>query len=145
MVQNNDAVFARYVQKLFHDLDYVSRQYACNVGNEPEYGHPVSSTQCATLLSGLVNAADKLGKCVMATYQPKKSAGNQNCTSFLQQWASVKATIDAIIVTDASRDDPANRRYELKQRALVFDHVYDTRFWPSVPSGGFCVESGTCP
>lgn len=145
VVKNNDAVFARYIQKLFYDLDYVARQYACNVGNNPDYGHPVSSGQCTTLLSGLDNAGDKLGKCIAATYQPKQSAGNQNCTSFLQQWASVKATIASIIASDAGLNDPANRRYELEQRRRVFDHVYDTRFWPSVPSGGFCVESGTCP
>jgi len=139
VVENNDAVFARYIQKLFYDLDYVARHYACNVSDAAD-GYPASDLQCATLLSGLDNAGDKLGKCIEATYQPKQSSGNQNCQSFLQQWGSVKSTIDSIVASDAGRDDPANRRSELKQRALVFDHVYDTRFWPSVPDGGFCRE-----
>jgi hypothetical protein len=139
VVQKNDAIFARYLQKLFYDLDYVARHYACNLSDAAD-GYPASDLLCSTLLSELANAGDKLGKCIGATYQPKQSAGNQNCTSFLQQWASVKSSIDGIVLADAARDDPANRRSELKQRALVFDHVYDTRFWPSVPSGGFCRE-----
>jgi hypothetical protein len=139
VVENNDAVFARYIQKLFYDLDYVARHYACNLADAAD-GYPASDLLCSTLVSNLVNAGDKLGKCIAATYQPKQSAGNQNCTSFLQQWASVKSSIDGIIAADSGRDDPANRRYELRQRYRVFDHVYDTRFWPSVPAGGFCRE-----
>jgi hypothetical protein len=140
LVTNNDAVFARYMQKLFYDLDYVARHYACNLSDAAD-GYPASDLLCSTLVSNLVNAGDKLDKCIAATYQPKQSAGNQNCTSFLQQWASVKAVIESIITADAGREDPANRRYELKQRTLVFDHVYDTRFWPSVPQGGYCREA----
>jgi len=139
VVTNNDAVFARYIQKLFYDLDYVARYYACNLSDAAD-GYPASDLLCSTLVSNLVNAKDKLGKCIEATYQPKQSAGNQNCTSFLRQWSSVKANIDSIIAADSGRNDPANRRYELRQRALVFDHVYATRFWPSVPAGGFCRE-----
>ena len=139
VVENNDAVFARYLQKLFYDLDYVAQHYACNVSDAAD-GYPASDSLCSTLVSNLANAGDKLGKCIAATYQPKQSAGNQNCTSFLQQWASVKASIDAIIAADLGRNDLANRRYELQQRYRVFDHVYDTRFWPSVPAGGFCRE-----
>ncbi len=36
--------------------------------------------------------------------------------------------------------DVANRLGELKSRVEILQHLYDTRFLPSIPKGGFCRE-----
>jgi hypothetical protein len=146
IVKDNDAVFARLVEKLYADLDYVARHYACNTVPGSNVLYPISTTKCGTLLSALDNAGDKLGKCIDATYQPKQSASNQNCQSFLQQ-------IDGFSQALAAQDpgpvgsDPANRVGELDVRYSVLMHVFDTRFVPSIPNGGFCEETdpSNCP
>ena len=143
VVEENDAVFARLVGKLFADMEYVANYYACASDMDADGSRPISEAKCSTLLSALANAGDKLGKCIEATYQPKQSASNQNCQSFLQQIGSYR---DALAAPDPgpAGSDPANRVGELDVRYSVLMHVYDTRFVPSIPNGGFCAESGTC-
>lgn len=146
VVEDNDAVFARLLGKLFYDLDYVANHYACASNADVAGSRPISLTKCTTLLSALANAGDKLGKCIDATYQPKQSASNQNCTSFVQQIGSFRQTLEAADPGPVG-SDPANRIGELFVRHEVMMHVYGTRFVPSIPSGGFCMETdpGNCP
>jgi hypothetical protein len=143
VVEGNDAVFGRLLGKLFDDLQYIATHYACTTDADADGSRPISEAKCATLLSDLANAGDKLGKCIEATYQPKQSASNQNCQSFLQQIGGFR---DALAAPDPGPvgSDPANRAGELDVRYSVLMHVYDTRFVPSIPVGGFCVESNTC-
>jgi hypothetical protein len=147
VVTGNDAVFARLVKKLYDDLGDVTARYACTNFDSAESGNsganaPISGGICSTLLSQWANGDDKLDKCLAATYQPKTSSGNQNCQSFLSQFQNFK---DTLSIVGPNGPDPANRKGELEARVKVIQHVYDTRFLPSVPDGGFCEESGTCP
>jgi len=143
LVMDNDAVFARLLEKLFSDLHYIAQYEACGAFAGATGAYPISTTKCDTLLAALSNAGDKLGKCIEATYEPKQSASNQNCQSFLQQIGSFR---DALAAPDPGPvgSDLANRVGELDVRYSVLMHVYDTRFAPSIPDGGFCVESNTC-
>ena len=143
VVEDNDAVFGRLVGKLFDDLQYIATHYACASNADAAGSRPISQAKCVTLLSSLANAGDKLGKCIDATYQPKQSASNQNCQAFLQQIGSFRAALAAPDPGPVG-SDPANRVGELDVRHTVLMHVYDTRFVPSIPNGGFCEESATC-
>jgi hypothetical protein len=137
----NDAVFARLVQSLYDDLDYVRRELACqqvDAGGGP--APPFSASVCNTLSSTWQNGKLKLDKCVSAAFQPKQSAGDENCQSFVSQLTNFRASLPA--TTSAS--DVANRLGELKTRVDVIRHVFDTRFLPSIPAAGFCKEKSTC-
>ena len=89
-----------------------------------------------TLLDGKL----KLDKCIEAAFQPKNSASNENCQSFVSQLTNYR---NALPATTASQDI-ANRVGELKVRIAVIFHVYYDRFQPSIPANGFCRET-TCP
>jgi len=143
VITGNDAVFARLVKKLYDDLGDVTARYACTNFDSTESGNaganaPISGGICSTLLSQWANGDDKLDKCLAATYQPKSSSGNQNCQAFLSQFQGFK---DTLSIVGPYGPDPANRKGELEARVKVFQHVYETRFLPSVPDGGFCKES----
>lgn len=148
--RNNDAVFARLLQKLYGDLHEVQTRYACAAADlAPELlaDAPTSSAlrplpegTCASLESTWQNGLIKLNKCVNAAFQPKSSAGDENCQSFVSQLSNYRSRIPA--TTSAS--DIANRTGELKVRVEVLFYVYNTRFLPSIPADGFCRET-TCP
>ncbi len=138
----NDAVFARLVQSLYGDLEYVRRELACkqvDTGGGP--APPLSASVCNKLSSAWLNGKVKLDKCVNAAFQPKQSAGDENCQSFVSQLTNYRASLPA--TTSAS--DVANRLGELKMRVDVIRHVFDTRFLPSIPTAGFCRERNACP
>ncbi len=147
VTMGNDAVFARLVQNLYDDLEYVRREMACKpVDPVPNAGPaPLSAAVCNTLFSKWENGKVKLDKCVNAAFQPKQSAGDENCQSFISQLTNYRASVPA--TTSAS--DVANRVGELKSRVDVIRHVFDTRFLPSIPAAGFCRERDpdpdTCP
>lgn len=146
VIENNDAVFGRLVQKLYADLGRATDELACQPVDVGSGNAPIGPGICSTLHSTWANGKDKLDKCVAATYEPKTSASNQNCQSFLSQFKSFK---DTLAIAGPYGDDPANRKGELEVRVDVIQHVYDKRFVPSIPEGGFCVESAidpaTCP
>ncbi len=97
---------------------------------------PLTDAQCSTLNSVLLNAEDKLTKCVTATQQPKTSAVDQNCQAFNSQFSSYRSQLNAVPPALAQLD-PANRIGELKARSETLWLVYGERFLPSVPLGGF--------
>jgi hypothetical protein len=139
---DQDDVFARLVVKLFDDLRLTQAQLACPSGVDRAAtstlpgSDPLTDGQCATLNSVLLNAQDKLNKCVSATQQPKTSAVDQNCQAFATQFSSYRTQLGDVLAVSAMLD-PANRIGELKARAETLWHVYDKRFLPSVPVGGF--------
>jgi hypothetical protein len=145
---DQDDVFARLVVKLFEDLQLTQVQLACPSGEDRAAtstlpaSDPLTDSQCASLNSVLLNAQDKLNKCVAATRQPKTSAVDQNCQAFETQFSSYRAQLAAIPAVAATLDpartlDPANRIGELKARAETLWLVYGERFLPSVPLGGY--------
>jgi hypothetical protein len=139
---DQDDVFARLVVKLFDDLQLTQVQLACPSGVDRAAtstlpaSDPLTDGQCATLNSVLLNAQDKLNKCVAATRQPKTSAVDQNCQAFETQFSSYRAQLGAVPAASAMLD-PANRIGELKARAETLWLVYGERFLPSVPLGGY--------
>jgi hypothetical protein len=133
---DQDDVFARLVAKLFGELKATQAQLACPSDVDQPGSDPLTDGQCATLNSVLLNAEDKLQKCIQATQQPKTSAVDQNCQSFETQFSAYRSQIDAIMPATAVLD-PANRIGELQARAETLWLVYRERFLPSVPLGGY--------
>jgi hypothetical protein len=141
----NDAVFARLVQSLYDDLEYTRRELACKQVDPVPHGGtpPLSASVCGSLASVWANGKVKLDKCIAAAFHPKQSAGDENCQSFVSQLTNFQSSLPAT----TALQDVANRLGELKVRATVIRHVFDTRFLPSVPPNGFCRETSpsTCP
>jgi len=145
----NDAVFARLIQSLYDDLEYVRRELACKQVDSMPIGGPapLSTSNCTTLANNWLNGKQKLDKCINAAFDPKQSAGDENCQSFVSQLRNYRTSLPAT----TSPTDVANRLGELKVRVDVIRHVFDTRFLPSIPASGFCRESDhdgnplTCP
>jgi hypothetical protein len=139
---DQDDVFARLVVKLFDELKLTQTQLACPSGVDraasptAPASDPLTDAQCSTLNSVLLNAEDKLSKCVQATQQPKTSAVDQNCQAFDSQFSSYRSQLNAIPPASATLD-PANRIGELKARAETLWLVHVERFLPSVPLGGY--------
>jgi hypothetical protein len=142
VADDQDDVFARLVLKLFGDLQLTQVQLACPSGEDRAAtstlpaSDPLTDGQCATLNPVLLNAQDKLNKCVAATRQPKTSAVDQNCQAFETQFSSYRSQLGAVPAASATLD-PANRIGELKARAETLWLVYGERFLPSVPMGGY--------
>jgi hypothetical protein len=149
LTQGNDAVFARLLQRLYGDLGYAQRELACKQVDPVPAGSaaPLSASVCATLSSIWLNGKLKLDDCVMAGFQPKQSAGDQNCQAFVSQVTNFASRVPAA----TPLHDVANRVGELKARIATLLHVYQTRYLPSIPANGFCRETdsdanpATCP
>jgi hypothetical protein len=129
----DDAVFAKLVLSLYDDLHAALNQLACSDADGGGAA-PLSSASCSTLDATWLNGKDKLDKCWAATQLPKTSAGDQNCQAFLTQFTSFGNTLAGAPVVGP---DPANRKGELQARAATLLHVYQQRFVPSIPAGGF--------
>lgn len=136
---DQDDVFALLLAKLFDDLEATQSELACRAGIDGDGSAPLAAAACANLAASLLNAEDKLGKCIAAARQPKQSAADQNCRSFEVQFAAYRSALDAIGPAPPALD-PANRIGELKARALTLSHVYFERFLPSIPAGGFTAQ-----
>jgi hypothetical protein len=145
VTEGNDAVFARLVQSLYDDLEFVRRELACKLADAQSGQPPISASVCNTLASKWANGKIKLDKCIDAAFQPKQSTADENCQSFVSQLTNYRSTIPATTPTR----DIANRVGELKMRVDVIRHVYDTRMLPSMTTAGFCRERvnnpQTCP
>jgi len=142
LTTNNDAVFARLLQRLYGELSYAQRELACKqVDPVPNGGvAPLSASNCSSLDSVWENGKQKLDKCIAAGFQPKQSAGNENCQSFISQLNNYQTQIPA----STPAWDVANRVGELKARIVTLLHVYYTRYVPSIPANGFCRETTNC-
>jgi hypothetical protein len=146
VTEGNDAVFARLVQNLYDDLEFVRREEACKTVDATSGQPPISSSVCNTLASRWANGKIKLDSCIDAAFQPKQSTADQNCQSFLSQLSNYRAAIPA---TTPVRDI-ANRVGELRMRVDVINHVFTTRTLASMTTAGFCREknppnSPSCP
>ena len=145
VTEGNDAVFARLVQALYDDLDFVRRELACKLVDAPSGQPPISASVCNTLASKWANGKIKLDKCIDAAFQPKQSTADENCQSFISQLNNYRSSLPATTPTR----DIANRVGEQKMRVDVIRHVFDTRLLPSLTTEGFCRETDlnplTCP
>jgi hypothetical protein len=145
VTEGNDAVFARLVQSLYDDLEFVRRELACKLVDAQSGQPPIASNVCNTLASKWANGKIKLDKCINAGFQPKQSTADENCQSFVTQLTNYRSSIPATTPTR----DIANRVGELKMRVDVIRHVFDTRLLPSLTTDGFCRETDpsptTCP
>lgn len=129
----DDAVMAKLLLQLYDDLGEALNQLACdNVDGQSQ--PPLSGSSCSALNDQWANGKDKLDKCWAATQQPKQSAGEQNCQSFVTQLNGFSTLLSGVTPQGT---DPANRISELKARLATIFHVYEDRFVPSIPSGGF--------
>jgi hypothetical protein len=141
LVSSNDAVFARLLQKLYGDLRYVQNELACKqLDSTATTTAPIPAVDCAALDSVWLSGKVKLDKCIEAAFQPKQSASNENCQSFVSQFTNYRSRLPAT----TSAADIANRTGELKARVEVIFNLYNTRFLPSIPEGGYCREAGSC-
>ena len=130
---DDDDVYARLVRKLFDDLGVLQKQIACRSDVDAPGSRPL--TNCDTLNASYDNTLDKLGKCVLATQQPKTSALDQNCQAFEIQFDSYQAEV--LDLDPNPGFDPANRIGELETRLATIWRLYKERFLPSVPLGGY--------
>jgi hypothetical protein len=130
---DDDDVYARLVRKLFDDLGVFQKQIACGSNVDVPGSLPLPS--CGGLNGSYDNTLDKLGKCLLATQQPKTSALDQNCQAFEIQFGSYQAQVEALLARPDF--DPANRIGELKARLTTIWLLYQERFLPSVPRGGY--------
>ena len=131
----DDAVYAKMALILVDEFDRTLEQLAClDSYGENGGAPPLTVSDCATLQGQVANMVDKLHKCWDATQQPKQSSGNQNCQAFDSQLTGLQSTLDGIMPYGT---DVANRVGELKARAATIRHVFETRFTPSLPDGGF--------
>ena len=142
----NDAVFARLVQNLYDDLEFVRKELACKTVDATSGQPPISASVCNSLASKWATGKIKLDTCVVAAFKPKQSTGDTNCQAFATQLANFRALIPA---TTPVRDI-ANRVGELKMRVDVISNLFTTRMLPSLTAAGFCRElnppnSATCP
>jgi len=131
--------FVDLLIKLYDDLEQTQNELACRIGIDGTASNPLGgydSTTCTSLRAGLVDVRIKLDKCIAATRDPKTSASNENCQSFKSQFLGYKSALDSIPAASPTAD-PANRIGSLKARAMTILHVYDERFLPSIPRGGF--------
>jgi hypothetical protein len=145
VTEGNDAVFARLVQSLYDDLEFVRRELACKPVDAGSGQAPFTSTVCNTLASKWANGKIKLDKCINAAFQPKQSTADENCKSFLTQLTNFRSAIPATTPTR----DIANRTGEEKTRVDVIANIFNTRLLPSMTTAGFCREQtpvpATCP
>jgi hypothetical protein len=138
---NNDAVYARLLQSLYDDLKLVQVEFACKVVDDPNSNKaPITNANCNTLTSTWNNGKIKLDKCIAAAFQPKSSASNENC----QSWVSQLTNYGNALPATTPSQDIGNRVGELKKRIQVLFYVYYNRFQPSIPSDGYCREAGAC-
>ena len=117
---------------LMDDLSDTQTRLACAnvdaVGNDPFVAGaapPLNSSTCSSLASSLLNARDKLNKCVIAATDPKTSALDQNCQAFDSQITGYRSSVNSLTPTGA---DPANRVGELISRTDVIYHVFKDHF-----------------
>ena len=62
VTEGNDAVFARLVQNLYDDLEFVRRELACKLADAASGQPPITASVCNTLASKWANGKIKLDK-----------------------------------------------------------------------------------
>ena len=124
----DDAVYAKMLLVLVDDFQQTLEQLAC-VDADGNGASPLTESDCGTIGNQVVNMIDKVDKCWDATQQPKQSSGDQNCQAFDSQLANLQAQLEQ---TFPNGTDIANRVGELKARADIIRHVFETRFMPSL-------------
>lgn len=150
LTQGNDAVFARLVDSLFNDLGQAQARLACKPVDSAATPLPYST--CNTLAGKWAEARYKLDVCLDSTFQAIAASGYGTSTRHggsslpssrpycTQYFPERLAAFNSALPLAAQGSDVANRLGELKSRVKVLQHLYATRFLPSIPAGGFCRE-----
>ena len=139
---NNDAVFARLVETLWTDLGEVRANYACKQADPTPAGGvaPLSKAVCTTLTARWTDANKKIKDCVTKTFKPITGLALGIC-ELAREYVDM---FGAALPASPTGPDPYNRLAELEGRLATFEHVWDTRFMPSLKPAGYCRELGTC-
>jgi hypothetical protein len=149
LTDTSPKAFLNLVRGLYDDLERsrvltACSNYSADGGATFEnQNQPLSPSVCSSLAADWRNGLDKLNKCIAAATDPKTSAADQNCQSFVSQ---LKGYRSRVVAADIYWDSPAgsgelpdkaNRRGELEARADVILHIFNDQFLPSIPLGGF--------
>jgi hypothetical protein len=125
-------VYANLLVSLFDDLG-LALDATARVDVDGNGQAPLGNAAWQSLKANWLNAEDKLKKCVGAAYD-KRSAADQTCQAFFQQFSSFRAAAAAATPTGTDR---ANRVGELVGRSDVIIYVLGAHFLPSIPLNGF--------
>ena len=137
----DDAVFIKLVISLWGDLGDVLNNFACDARDGQTSGQPFLESDCNTNLVPTYDVGtDKLEKCWAALRQPKKSAGDQNCSAWLSQTDNLRskaviASQNAAPLDPDGNPDFANRKGEVLVRIDVLLNLFNTRVVPFVGTG----------
>jgi hypothetical protein len=150
LTDTSPKAFLNLVRGLYDDLERARVLTACRnytyvdadgILRKENANQPLSPSVCSGLATDWLNGLDKLNKCITAATDPKTSAADQNCQSFVSQvkgYRSRVATANLNWFGDSSIiPDKANRRGELEARVDVILHIFSDQFLPSIPLGGF--------
>lgn len=139
----NDAVFARLLSKLVDDLGEVTSDFACAPG-DGQPGSPISAEYCASLKGYLAHGRHELTECLSAAngYSYRGIENNRDCREFVEELGHFSGMLGTL--SSNAANDPASRLGELEVRASVIEHLYQTRFLPSVPRYGFHNDATPC-
>lgn len=133
---NGPDVFAKLLSKLYDDLEEARDKLACRAvdGALPGSAAPMRASTCSTLASQWTVGRALLNQCLASAQAPKAATFAADCQAFRDQLAAYQTTIAPELRLGP---DAANRVGEIKARVQTLAHVYDDRFLPSVPVGGF--------
>jgi len=133
---DTDAVFGKLLSNLYNDLEETRAQLACKVADivQPGSAAPLRFSTCQALASQWAVGRTLLNQCLASAQAPKAATFAAECQAFRDQLGTYQATVNPAVRLGA---DVANRVGELKARVLTLIHVYEDRFLPSVPNGGF--------
>jgi hypothetical protein len=124
----DDAVYAKMLLIMSDDYARTLAQLAC-VDADGNGSPPLTESDCLAIGGRVDIMLDKLDKCWYAAQQPKQSSGDQNCQAFDSQLANLQQLVE---LTFPNGTDVANRVGELKARAAIMRHVFETRFMPAL-------------
>lgn len=138
---NGADVFGKLLSKLYDDLEEARARLACSAvdGAFPGSAPPMRASTCATLASQWSTGRSLLNQCLMSSQSPKAASFAADCQAFRDQLGAYQATVSPELRLGP---DAANRVGEIKARVLTLVHIYEDRFLPSVPVGGFAGGGG---
>jgi hypothetical protein len=133
---NGPDVFGKLLSKLYDDLEEARARLACSAvdGAFPGSAPPMRASTCATLASQWSTGRSLLNQCLASAQSPKAASFAADCQAFRAQLGLYQTTVSPEVRLGP---DAANRVGEIKSRVLTLVHVYEDRFLPSVPVGGF--------
>jgi hypothetical protein len=131
--ENGDSVYAKLLDSLLDDLVATRALFACTT-TDGDALPPLSASVCSSLASREANIRSKLNSCIVGSMFPKQSQAINNCNAARQQMLNYQQEVNAAVRLG---EDRADRIGDMKGRILVWLHVNDDHFLPSIPPQGF--------